>query len=1234
MKPGLRPPTGWAARLALLAAALAGPCAAGAFLLGTAWTSEATAGLPAAFFVAIAAALIVGLGTWALALAYLRRAAELARLAERRSAEGGGARLPEVGAGAELDRLARAYNSLAARLEATLGETQRFTSDASHELRTPLTALRSAGEVALSGDDDPARLRGALGGMLEAASRMNRLIDQLLLLARSDADVVPAQIGEIDLRAALEEVRGALDVLADNGGVKLVVQAPEGLGARADGEWLRVALMNLAQNAIRHSPPGTVVTLSALPRGYDRLIEVADQGPGIAPEHHERIFERFYRVDKARARAEGGVGLGLAISKWAVERFGGRIGLRSEPGRGATFWIRVPGPAEPEAPAGSAGAGARIRPEELELREAVARPLAEVCARLGTDGRGLGWREARLRLGELGPNRVTVSAAPSIPRLVVNAAATPFNGILGILAAVSLVTGDHAATVVMALIFTVGTGLRARQERRSWSRASRAAGDERAPVAVLRRGEGAPSAAEAHPTEREFTLIDPADLVPGDLVRLSAGERAPADLRVLEARHFFVTQSALTGEAMPVQKHAATATDGRAGGLFEWPNLVPAGATVVAGEARALVVATGARAFSGALAESLGGPRGATAFDHGVNRVSWLLLRFMAVMLPVAFLLNGLLRGEWGGTFFFALAVAVGLVPELLPLVVNANLARGAAALARRRAPAKRIAALHDLGAMDLLCTDKTGTLTRDEVAVLRSLDGDGAESAHVLGLAYLNAVFHGGIRNLPDRALVAAARDSALRGTARHFTKVEELPFDPWRRRATVLLRGPERGLVAICKGAPAEVLACCEGLDRRGLVEPLDDATRARLLEQAGRLEDEGLRVLAVASRAVPGDGERAAELERGLAFAGLVAFRDPPKAGAAETLARLRGLGVEVKILTGDSPRAARALVAELGLPAGDAVLDGAEADQLDDAALAERAQASTICARLTPAQKARVVRVLRARGRVTGFLGDGVNDVPALRAADVGLASAEAAEVAREAADVVLLEKDLALVPEAVEEGRRTHGNIAKYLKAVASSNFGNALSVLGSVAFLPFLPMLPLQLLVQNLLYGATQLAIPWDRVDREYLARPRPWDVRGVGRFMLVLGPLSTVFDLAIFALLWWALGVASGAGGGAPVFQGGWFVFGLLSQTLALHVIRTSETPFWRRPASAAVLATTALATAIGAALPFSPWAGALGLEAPPPVFWAGLPLVLIAYAAAIEAVKRLYRRRTGEWI
>jgi Mg2+-importing ATPase len=1239
---------GWRMRLSLALGSLAGLSAGAA-----AWSNGAEAWTAGGW--ALGASALAGAAAWSVMKRLTVRARRLADQAERWDPARPGVRLPEVGTGAELDRLARAFNSIAARLEATLAETQRFTSDASHELRTPLTALRAIGAVALQDTRDPENLRAALGEMLEVTARMNRLIDQLLLLARSDADALPAQLTEVSVPELLHEVAESVRVVAEERSQRLVVEAPEGMTVRADAEWLRVALMNLVQNALRHGPSGSSVIVSAIRRGYEGVIEVTDEGPGIAAEHHERIFERFYRVDKSRARAEGGVGLGLAIAKWAVERSGGGIGLRSAPGAGATFSIRLPAAPGPPAAEDSfretsdepPARGAHTEEPEMptyarppgfsDLREAATLPLAEVLARLGSSERGLSWSEADDRRRAVGPNLIAADAAPLFWQLLWSAAATPFNGILLGLAVVSLLTHDYPATVVMLVMVALGTTLRVWQERKSRARVTSLMRLVRPKVTVWRTGHAGPPDDVAHPLGPGAAEVPVEELVPGDVIGLRAGDQVPADARVLQSTDLFLSQSLLTGEAMPVEKFAVSSSASRPGGatagLFDLPNMLCTGATVVSGEARALVLATGRRSFLGGMAASVATPRGPTAFDAGVNQVSWLLIRFMLVMLPTVFLLNGLLKGEWGGAFFFAIAVAVGLTPEMLPMIVNVNLARGVAALARRRVLVKRLAALHDLGAMEVLCTDKTGTLTRDEVEVAAYLDAWGESSGLVLQLAYLNSIFQTGVKNLPDRALIAAAEAAGLRLSARDFTKVEELPFDYTRRRATVLVRearGDHRYRV-ICKGAVAEVVELCTEVETPAGPVRLDAAERRAIDQRVAQLESQGLRVLAVASRTLDRPVKLSARCEGDLVLAGMVAFRDPPREETSAALRRWTELGVDVKILTGDNPGVARALAAELGLTVH-GEMQGPDVANCPESELVARARGVTIFARLTPPQKARVVRALRTAGAVTGFLGDGINDAPALRAADVGIAVAAGADVALEAADVILLEKDLGNLAAAVEEGRRTYGNIVKYIKMAASSNFGNALAVLSASLWLPFLPMRPLQLLLQNLLYDAAQTSIPWDRVDHEFLRRPQRWDARGIGRFMLCIGPLSTAFDLLAFAFLWWVLGVATS--GDMALFHSGWFVVGLLTQTLIVHVLRTGRVPFVESVATRPVWVMTGLAMAAGLWLPFSPFADWLGFTALPAAFWIFLPVCLLGYALVVQAAKHIYIRRTGGWL
>ncbi len=874
-----------------------------------------------------------------------------------------------------------------------------------------------------------------------------------------------------------------------------------------------------------------------------------------------------------------------------------------------------------------------------DLSEAALAGLETVLQRLHTSTAGLTWVEARSRLDQFGSNELTAQKPPPWPAVLWRALKHPFNGVLAVLAGVSLATGDFKAALVMASMILLSAGLRFWQEMKSQVQAEslrRLVHNE----ATVLRTEGRNVVRKPNALDHMASDIPTRDLVPGDVVKLSAGDMIPADLRLLESRDLFVTQSALTGEAMPVEKYEPerhprrnTSPDERLPvELLDSPNLLFMGSSIVSGTARALVLATGNRTCFGSMAEKLTGKRPPTAFDRGVQSVSWLLIKFMLVMAPTVFVLNGVTKGNWLDAFLFAIAIAVGLTPEMLPMIVNANLARGAIALSRQKTIVKRLDAIQNLGAMDVLCTDKTGTLTQDRVVLIRHVDLHGGDSRRVLEHAYLNSLFQTGLKNLLDRAVIDRAEALGLREVAKTWWKLDEIPFDFIRRRMSVLLRREGKERVLFCKGAVEEMLEICTRVDDDGQVLPISATLRDELKRLRDRLNEDGLRVIAVGYRHLhePTAPVRVSD-ESELVLSGFVAFLDPAKETTAPALRLLREQGVTVKILTGDNAVVARKICRDVGLDVRQVAV-GAELEGLDDARLAELAEKTTIFAKLSPLQKAAVVRTLKGLGHTVGFLGDGINDATALREADVGISVDTAVDVAKEAADIILLEKSLLVLERGIIEGRRTFGNVLKYVKMTASSNFGNVFSVLVASAFLPFLPMLAVQLLVQNLLYDFSQIAIPWDRMDPEFLRVPRQWNAGTIARFMLCIGPISSVFDIVTFWVLWHVFGADTVAR--QSLFQSGWFVVGLVTQTLIVHMIRTERIPFLQSTAAPPVIAATVAVMAVGVWLPFSPVASAIRLRPLPAAYFIYLPVVLFAYCLMTQFVKTLYIRRFKTWL
>ncbi|RKJ99299.1 magnesium-translocating P-type ATPase [Alicycliphilus denitrificans] len=798
----------------------------------------------------------------------------------------------------------------------------------------------------------------------------------------------------------------------------------------------------------------------------------------------------------------------------------------------------------------------------------------------------------------------------------------PFNLLLTLLAAISLFTHDMKGALVIGTMVALSTLLRFWQEGRS----NKAADALKAMVgntATVLRG-SLPDSAGARRVELPIRL-----LVPGDLVVLSAGDMIPADCRVLAAKDLFVAQAAMTGESMPVEKSAAR-RDAGAGNPLELENIVFMGTNVVSGSATAVVLATGNGTYFGTLAgRVIATDRAPTSFQSGVNKVSWLLIRFMSAMAPLVFFINGFSKGDWLEALLFALAIAVGLTPEMLPMIVTSTLAKGAVFLSRKKVIVKRLDAIQNFGAMDVLCTDKTGTLTQDKIFLARHVDAWGEESDDVLELAYLNSYYQTGLKNLLDVAVLEHVEVHRELEPARNFRKVDEIPFDFDRRRMSVVVAEHDAHHLLITKGAVEEILAACTRVRHGAATEPLTPGLLERIRAVTAGLNEEGLRVVAVAARQGPPtqDVYGLAD-ENALTLVGYVAFLDPPKDSTAAALKALAAHSVAVKVLTGDNDLVAAKICREVGL-AQQGVLLGGDVERMGDEELGRAVESHNLFARLTPMHKERIVRRLKANGHVVGFMGDGINDAPALRAADIGISVDSAVDIAKEAADIILLEKSLMVLEQGVQEGRRTFANMLKYIRMTASSNFGNVLSVLVASAFIPFLPMLPIHLLVQNLLYDISQIAIPFDNVDEELLRRPLRWQPGDIGRFMVFFGPVSSVFDITTFAMMWFVFGAQTPAQ--QTLFQSGWFVVGLLTQTLIVHMIRSPKLPFVQSRAATPLLVMTGVIMAVGIFLPMGPLAHYFKLQALPPLYFALLPAIVLGYMAATQAMKSIYRRRWG---
>lgn len=813
----------------------------------------------------------------------------------------------------------------------------------------------------------------------------------------------------------------------------------------------------------------------------------------------------------------------------------------------------------------------------------------------------------------------------------------PFNLLLTFLAIISYLTADMKATIVISFMVLFSTMLRFWQE----TNANKAADALKAMVSntatVIRRDISADAApifeeyfgARVHVKPSRKIELPIKLLVPGDIVVLSAGDMIPADCRLLTAKDLFVSQAAMTGESMPVEKFAKQ-RDGDTKNTLELDNILFMGTNVVSGAANAVVLETGDRTYFGALANRVTATdRSVTSFQAGVNKVSWLLIRFMLVMVPLVLIINGFTKSDWTETLLFALSIAVGLTPEMLPMIVTSTLAKGAVIMSRRKVIVKRLDAIQNFGAMDILCTDKTGTLTQDKIFLARHVNVWGEEFDDVLEMAYLNSYYQTGLKSLLDVAVLEHAEVHTELNPALNYRKIDEIPFDFTRRRMSVVVSEKENHHELICKGALEEILSICTQVQHGDEVKPLTEELLSNIKQITADLNEEGLRVVAVAAKDLPPRKETYGVVDEcDLTLVGYIAFLDPPKESTAPALQALADHGVAVKVLTGDNELVTAKICREVGLEQQGLLL-GSDIEDMNDAQLSKEVESHNVYAKLTPAHKERIVRMLKTNGHVVGFMGDGINDAPALRAADIGISVDTAVDIAKEAADIILLEKSLMVLEHGVIEGRKTFSNMLKYIKMTASSNFGNVFSVLVASAFIPFLPMLPMQLLVQNLLYDISQIAIPFDNVDEELIKKPQRWNPADIGRFMIFFGPTSSVFDIITYALMWYVF--SANSMGMQTLFQSGWFVEGLLTQTLIVHMLRTRKIPFLQSRSATPLLAMTGIIMAVGVYLPMGRFAEYFKLQALPMGYFAFLAAILVGYMVLTQAMKNFYARRYG---
>jgi Mg2+-importing ATPase len=845
--------------------------------------------------------------------------------------------------------------------------------------------------------------------------------------------------------------------------------------------------------------------------------------------------------------------------------------------------------------------------------EAAQKAGDELLTSLRTTENGLTQADAEERARTEGSNEVAQERQQGWFGRLLRILANPLVILLACLSAVSFATGDARAGTVMAAMVVLSVALRFVQEARADAAAAELKAMIHVTATVMRDGEA-----------KEMPLRD---LVPGDVVKLSAGDMIPGDVRVLAAKDLFVSQGSLTGESLPVEKFHETETQA-VNSPTELKNICFMGTSVQSGTATALIVATGVNTYLGSMAGSIAVEPPPTSFDQGLTRFTWLMIRFMAVMVPLVFVINGFTKHDWKSAFFFAMAVAVGLTPEMLPMIVSVCLSKGAIAMSRKKVIVKRLNAIQNFGGMDVLCTDKTGTLTEDRVVLQRHCDVAGRETEEVLLDGYLISHFQTGLKNLLDEAILHSS-DFHEQALVEKYKKLDEIPFDFTRRMMSVLVEDPEGKTVLLTKGAPEDVFHQCSHFELDGKLSPMDPQRMGGLKEEYANLSNDGFRVLAVANKELPGKQVCSKEDECELVLKGYVAFLDPPKETAAGAIQALQRHGVAVKILTGDNDLISRKVCGDVGLPA-DPMLLGGDVEKMSDDELAEAAEKTTLFARLSPAHKQRVIGALRGKQHVVGFLGDGINDAPALRAADIGISVDTATDIAKESADLILLEKDLMVLEGGVIEGRKVFSNILKYIRMGASSNFGNMFSVLGASAFLPFIPMAPIQVLTNNLLYDFSQIPIPVDSVDPEQVALPRPWNISEITRFILFVGPISSIFDYTTFFVMLKVFHCWDPAR--ASLFQTGWFVESLMTQTLIIHVIRTNKIPFIQSRASWPLTMTTLVIMALGAGLPYSPLASSLGMEALPKLYWPILLATLLCYMCLTQGIKVWLLRK--KWI
>ena len=901
-----------------------------------------------------------------------------------------------------------------------------------------------------------------------------------------------------------------------------------------------------------------------------------------------------------------------------------------------------------------------IRDEQnRRIQFAATHPTQETLGYLNTTLCGLEPGKVEENRSEYGSNKVTREKKKTLPQRLAGAFINPFTAILFCLALVSSFTDmifPHfslfgcvpkdfdclTVVIILTMVFLSGT-LRFVQESRSGNAAEKLLAMITTTCTVTRKGQ-------------EMAEIPLDEVVVGDIVHLSAGDMLPADVRILDAKDLFVSQASLTGESEPIEKIPMVNETRDA--ITDYTNIAFMGSNVLSGSASAVVVTVGDHTLFGSMASEVAHEAVETSFSKGVNAVSWVLIRFMLVMVPLVFVANGITKGDWLSAFLFGISIAVGLTPEMLPMIVTTCLAKGAVSMSKKQTIVKNLNSIQNFGAIDILCTDKTGTLTQDKVVLEYHLNVNGEDDLRVLRHAYLNSYFQTGYKNLMDVAIIQKteeeeADDPQLVDLSEHYVKVDEIPFDFARRRLTTVVQNRDGKTQMVTKGAVEEMLSICSFAECDGKVRPMTKELKSRILATVDDLNEKGFRVLAIAQKSNPSPaGAFGVTDECDMVLMGYLAFLDPPKESTADAIKALKAHGVTTKILTGDNDKVTRTICKQVGLKVRNMLL-GSDLENMSDQELAKAAETTDVFAKLTPGQKARVVSVFRENGHTVGFMGDGINDASAMKSADIGISVDTAVDVAKESADIVLLEKDLMVLEEGIIEGRKTYANMIKYIKMTASSNFGNMFSVLAASALLPFLPMESLQLIFLNLIYDLSCTAIPWDNVDEEFISVPRKWDASSVGSFMMWIGPTSSVFDWMtyifmyfVFCPLFVSRGVlyndlASHFAGAdlvrmqtayVAMFQTGWFIESMWSQTLVIHMIRTPKLPFIQSHASAPLTLMTFTGIGVLTIIPFTTFGRMLGFVALPTAYFAYLIPCILLYMVLATSLKKAYVRHYGE--